>query len=36
MLGQLAQIGIGVGANSVLLKCSRTAGTQADPTLAAG
>jgi hypothetical protein len=30
MLGQLAQIGIGVGANSVLLRFSRTAESQAD------
>ncbi|MCC7175405.1 MAG: M48 family metalloprotease [Bryobacterales bacterium] len=30
MLGQLAQLGIGLGANSVLLKYSRTAETQAD------
>jgi hypothetical protein len=30
MLGQLSQIGIGLGANSVLLKFSRTAETQAD------
>ncbi len=30
LLGQLAQIGIGVGANSVLLSFSRTAETQAD------
>ena len=32
MLGQLAQIGIGVGANSVLLKFSRSAESQADYT----
>ncbi len=30
MLGQLSQLGIGLGANSVLLKFSRTAETQAD------
>jgi len=30
MLGQLAQLGIGLGANSVLLKYSRTAETQSD------
>lgn len=30
MMGQLAQIGIGLGANSVLLKFSRTAESQAD------
>ncbi len=30
MMGQLAQLGIGVGANSVLLKFSRTAESQAD------
>ena len=30
MMGQLAQIGIGIGANSVLLKFSRTAESQAD------
>jgi predicted Zn-dependent protease len=30
MMGQLAQLGIGLGANSVLLKFSRTAETQAD------
>lgn len=30
MLGQLTQLGIGVGANTVLLKFSRTAETQAD------
>lgn len=30
LLGQLAQIGIGLGANSVLLKYSRTAETQSD------
>jgi beta-barrel assembly-enhancing protease len=30
ILGQLAQVGIGLGANSVLLKMSRTAETQAD------
>src|SRR5687767_3127075 len=30
MLGQLAQLGIGLGANSVLLKYSRDAETQAD------
>ncbi len=30
MLGQLSQIGIGLGANSVLLKFSRTAESQAD------
>ncbi len=30
MLGQLAQVGIGLGANSVLLKFSRTAESQAD------
>ena len=30
MLGQLSQIGLGLGANSVLLKFSRTAETQAD------
>ena len=30
MLGQLGQLGIGLGANSVLLKFSRTAETQAD------
>jgi Zn-dependent protease with chaperone function len=30
MLGQLSQIGIGLGANSLLLKFSRTAETQAD------
>lgn len=30
MLGQLAQVGIGLGANSVLLKYSRDAETQAD------
>jgi len=30
MLGQLAEVGIGVGANSVLLKFSRTAESQAD------
>src|SRR5271166_1408480 len=30
MLGQLEQLGIGVGANSVLLKFSRTAESQAD------
>jgi len=32
MLGQLAQLGIGLGANSVLLKFSRTAEEQADIT----
>jgi beta-barrel assembly-enhancing protease len=32
MLGQLAQVGIGLGANSVLLKFSRTAESQADLT----
>jgi predicted Zn-dependent protease len=32
LLGQLAQIGIGVGANSVLLKFSRSAESQADYT----
>lgn len=32
MLGQLAQLGIGLGANSVLLKFSRTAESQADLT----
>ena len=32
LAGQLAQIGIGLGANSVLLKFSRTAETQADIT----
>jgi predicted Zn-dependent protease len=32
MLGQLAQVGIGLGANSVLLKFSRTAESQADIT----
>ena len=30
MMGQLAQVGIGIGANSVLLKFSRTAESQAD------
>jgi Zn-dependent protease with chaperone function len=30
MLGQLAQVGVGLGANSVLLKFSRTAESQAD------
>jgi Zn-dependent protease with chaperone function len=30
MLGQLAQLGIGIGANSVLLKFSRSAETEAD------
>jgi predicted Zn-dependent protease len=30
MMGQLAQLGIGLGANSVLLKFSRTAESQAD------
>ena len=30
MLGQLSQLGIGLGANSVLMKFSRTAETQAD------
>jgi beta-barrel assembly-enhancing protease len=29
-LGQLAQVGIGLGANSVLLKFSRSAEAQAD------
>jgi len=32
MIGQLAQLGIGLGANSVLLKFSRTAESQADLT----
>jgi beta-barrel assembly-enhancing protease len=32
MMGQLAQLGIGLGANSVLLKFSRTAESQADLT----
>ena len=32
MMGQLAQLGIGLGANSVLLKFSRTAESQADIT----
>ena len=32
LVGQLAQLGIGLGANSVLLKFSRTAETQADLT----